>query len=422
MTAFPTRKAARTDFAALAVFALVYLGMALGRVPGSGIDRTGIALLGALLLYFSGIVDGAGARSAIDFPTLLVLFGLMLLSAEFELAGFYHWCSLRLVRARLSPLRLLTVVVFVAGGLSAILTNDVVVFATVPALCRGLRRRGLDPRPFVIATAMATNAGSAATILGNPQNVLIATKGGLDFWQFLLLCAPPAVATLALVVAVIWLAWRNRILLGAPAEEAADPEAASLHRARLAKTVLATAVLLALFAAPLPKVEGVLVVAALLLTSRELSTRERLAHIDWPLLVLFTALFVVTEVALTTVPARETIAALTASGFALSALGHLLPVTLLGANLIGNVPLVVALLAAFSPLSTTTLYALALFSTLAGNLLITGSMANIIAMERARTVDVTVGFAEHARIGIPVTLLSLLMAGLWLSLLAGARW
>ncbi len=410
------------DLAAPTVFALVYLGMALGRVPGSGIDRTGIALLGALLLYFSGIVDGAGARSVIDFPTLLVLFGLMLLSAEFELAGFYEWCSLRLARARRSPLMLLAMVVFVAGGLSAVLTNDIVVFAMVPALCRGLRRRGLDPRPFVIATAMATNAGSAATILGNPQNVLIATRGGLDFRQFFLLCAPPAAATLALSVGVVWLAWRHRVRLEAPAEEAADPEAASLHRSRLAKAVLATVVLLALFAAPLPKVEGVLVVAALLLSSRELSTRERLAQIDWPLLVLFAALFVVTEAALGTLPAREAIASLTASGFALGALGHLLPVTLLGANLIGNVPLVVALLTAFSPLSTTALYALALFSTLAGNLLITGSMANIIAVERARRVGVGVGFAEHARIGIPVTLLSLLMAGLWLSLLAGARW
>ena len=168
----------------LVVFAAVYLGMALGRWPGLKVDRTGIALLGAILLYGSGAVDGAAVLAAIDFPTLVILFGLMILSAQFAACGFYDWCSARIATAAACrPRRCSALTVVAAGLLSAVLANDVVVFAMTPMLCTGLVRRGLDPRPFVIALAGGANAGSAATIIGNPQNILIGEVGGLDFWR-----------------------------------------------------------------------------------------------------------------------------------------------------------------------------------------------------------------------------------------------
>ena len=194
----------------LVVFAAVYLGMAIGRWPGLKVDRTGIALLGAILLYGSGALDGAAVLAAIDFPTLVVLFGLMILSAQFAACGFYDWCSARIATAALPPAALLAITVAAAGILSAVLANDVVVFAMTPMLCAGLVRRGLDPRPFVIALAGGANAGSAATIIGNPQNILIGEVGGLDFWRFLAACAPPALAGLACVFLVVWWQWRTR--------------------------------------------------------------------------------------------------------------------------------------------------------------------------------------------------------------------
>ena len=132
----------------LVVFAAVYLGMAIGRWPGLKVDRTGIALLGAILLYGSGALDGAAVLAAIDFPTLVVLFGLMILSAQFAACGFYDWCSVWIATAALPPAALLAITVVAAGILSAVLANDVVVFAMTPMLCTGLVRRGLDPRPF----------------------------------------------------------------------------------------------------------------------------------------------------------------------------------------------------------------------------------------------------------------------------------
>jgi Na+/H+ antiporter NhaD/arsenite permease-like protein len=396
----------------LLVFAAVYLGMAVGRWPGLKVDRTGIALLGAIVLYGAGAVSGPVVLDAIDFPTLVVLFGLMILSAQFAACGFYDWCSARIAGSDASPAALLAITVVTSGVLSAVLANDVVVFAMTPMLCAALARRGLDPRPFVIGLAGGANAGSAATIIGNPQNILIGEVGHLDFWAFLAACAPPALAGLACVHLVVWWRWRKRFEV--TANRSGDLPAAALDRVGLAKASFATLLLLALFATPLPHVEGVLLVAGYLLISRRLATRTMLGLVDWHLLVLFGGLFVVTEaLAVTGLPDRA-MAWLAASGLDAGSLAVLTPLTLLGANTIGNVPLVVLLLAVFPTLSEGAYYALAVLSTLAGNLLVVGSLANIIAVERVRDAGVRLSFAEHARCGVPITLLSLLLALAWL--------
>jgi Na+/H+ antiporter NhaD/arsenite permease-like protein len=403
----------------LVVFAAVYLGMAIGRWPGLKVDRTGIALLGAIVLYGSGALDGAAVLAAIDFPTLVVLFGLMILSAQFAVCGFYDWCSARIATAAGAPWALLAITVAAAGILSAVLANDVVVFAMTPMLCAGLKRRGLDPRPFVIALAGGANAGSAATIIGNPQNILIGEVGRLDFWPFLVACAPPALAGLASVFLVVWWRWRERLELK---ESRSDrPAAPDLDRPGLAKAAFATFLLLLLFATPLPHVEGVLLVAGGLLISRRLATRTMLGLVDWHLLVLFGGLFVVTAALAQTGLPEDALGWLEARGLQPESLAVLAPLTLFGANTIGNVPLVVLLLSVVPVMSEGAYYALAVLSTLAGNLFVVGSLANIIAIERARDAGVVVTFADHARCGVPMTLVSFLLALGWLALIGYAR-
>lgn len=395
----------------LIVFAAVYLGMALGRWPGLRIDRTGIALLGAIVLYVSGRISGGEALAAIDFPTLFILFGLMILSAQFAASGFYDWCAAGIAGYG-RPLPLLALVVSVAGLLSAVLANDVVVFAMTPLLCRGLLARGLDPRPYLIALAGAANAGSAATMIGNPQNILIAQLGRLDFWHFVGICGVPAVLALICVFMVVWLVWQRRWWL-APASANAQV-VPRLRRWQLGKGMLAALVLLILFATPLSHVSGVLAVAGALLVSRGLSSRDMLGMVDWHLLVLFAALFVVTKALASTGLPAQTVAALAHAGWTVDRPELLAPLTLLGSNTIGNVPAVMLLLAIWPRLEPHTLYALAIFSTLAGNLLLLGSMANLIVVERAREAGVRLGFADHARCGIPITLLSCGLAAVWL--------
>ncbi|HEX5078508.1 MAG TPA: SLC13 family permease, partial [Geminicoccaceae bacterium] len=342
---------------------------------------------------------------------LIILFGLMMLSAQYAACGFYDWCSARIAATRASPAAILALTVLVAGMLAAMLANDVVVFAMTPMLIKGLLRRGLDPRPYLISLAGASNAGSAATVIGNPQNILIGQVGGLDFWAFLAACGPPAAFGLVTVFAVVGFVWRRQ--LRDPADRRVEIEIPATDRAGVGKAVLATVALLVLFTTPLPHVTGVLVVAAVLLVSRRLATREILGLVDWHLLVLFVGLFVVTAALADAGLAAETFAALAAAGIDPQGLPALASLTLVGSNTIGNVPTVVLFLALFENLPAGALYAVATLSTLAGNLLIVGSLANIIVVERAKQSGVVLGFAEHARCGVPMTALSFAAALAW---------
>src|SRR5262245_9903077 len=147
------------------VFVLTYAGMALGRVPGLAVDRTGVALLGLIVLLASGELKLDEAGRAVDMPTITLLFALMIVSAQFEHSGFYAWVADRVTHAASNPKILLGALIAVTGVLSAILTNDVVAFALTPLVAAGLSSRKLDSRPYLIALAGAANAGSAATLI-----------------------------------------------------------------------------------------------------------------------------------------------------------------------------------------------------------------------------------------------------------------
>lgn len=398
-----------------AVFIAVYAGMALGRWPGLRIDRTGIALLGAIALVGFGAVSDETAARAIDAPTLIILFGLMVLSAQFAVSGCYDWCAAKLAGSAATPARILASTIAVGGLLSTVLVNDIVVFAMTPLLCLGLARRGLDPRPYLLGLAGAANAGSAATIIGNPQNILIGEIGGLGFWSFAAVCGPPALAALAIVYGAVRWRWRRELTSVNVPTAAAPPPA--LDRGGVAKSSLALVALLVLFTTPLDRATGVLLVAGFLLVSRRIETRRILGFVDWHLLILFAGLFVVTAAFTSTGWPGAALAVLGETGFALNSIVVLAPVAILGSNTIGNVPAVVLLLALHPTFAPAALYALALVSTLAGNLLLVGSICNIIVAERAREAGVTLTFADFARAGLPMTALSVLVALGWLAVL-----
>jgi Na+/H+ antiporter NhaD/arsenite permease-like protein len=398
----------------LAVFIATYLGMAFGRWPGLAIDRTGIALIGAILLIAVGALTLDEAARSVDLPTLLLLFGLMIVSAQYATSGFYDGVAARVARLGGSPRKLLAAVIVVAGGLSALLANDIVVFAMTPLLCAGLRQRGLNPTPYLIALACAANAGSAATLIGNPQNILIGQIGKLDFVAFLGYCAVPALLALAVVFAVIAVQWRGRWT--ANAGGGADLSAIPLTRDKrqFVKALVATGVLLLLFFTDAPRELSALAIAALLLLSRKVSSRELVGAVDYSLLLLFAGLFVVTGALAATPLAAEAFADLAAAGWLPDRLATLTPLALILSNTIGNVPAVILLLKVWPAPPEGALYGLALLSTLAGNLLIAGSLANIIVAERAAGAGVTLGFADHAKSGVPITLISMILAAFWL--------
>ncbi len=397
--------------ATFAIFAATYAGMAFGRIPGLRIDRSGIAMLGAIAMIACGALSPEHALAAIDFPTLLVLFGLMIVSGQLGTSGFYDLCAARITELGGSPLRLLAGVIFVSGVLSALLTNDVVVFALTPLLCRGLARRNVDPKPYLVALAAAANAGSAATPIGNPQNVAIAQVGSLPFLPFVLACALPAIVALAIVYAVVRVVHRQT--LARPAPPPVSGPAPTLDRPRAIKAGVAIAILVAGLLLPVPNALVVVAVAGALLVSRRVSSRQVLEQIDWPLLSLFASLFIVTAAFAATGEPSRWLDAIAAHGLAPDRARMLVPLAIVGSNTIGNVPLVALLLSVWRDATPGTLHALASLTTLAGNLTIAGSLANIIVAERASAEGVTLGFAEHARCGVAITLTSIVASTAW---------
>ena len=396
------------------IFAVTYFGMALGRLPGLRIDRAGIAVVAAVAVIASGVLSERQALGAINGETLIVLFAMMVISAQFGAAGAYDACARRIVASGRSPTFLLAAVVAVAGGLSTVLANDVVVFAMTPVLCSGLIGQGRDPRPFLIALAMASNAGSAATPIGNPQNILIGRVGDLDFLGFVQACAPPALIALGIVFVTVRLVWHAHFT-ARPAEPPEDAwvERTSLDGWQTLKGGFAVGAIVAVFLTPVETGLGALCVAAVLLLSRRLASRDMLSAVDWPLLLLFAGLFVVTAAMTATglsADAFEALARLVGDPTALPVLG---PALLLLSNLVGNVPAVILLLELLPGLGPAELHALAVLSTLAGNFLLVGSLANLIVAERAAQCGVHVGFLRFAQAGVPVALSSMAIAMWW---------
>ncbi len=400
----------------LIVLILTYAGMAAGRIAWLQVDRTGIALLAVITLLASGQMTLDDFGSDVDMPTIAFMFAMMIISAQFAEAGFIDFCARSITGRPRGPAALLALTVAVSGALSAVLATDILIIAIAPLLIAGAQDRGYDPRPLLVALAAATNAGSAATLIGNPLNILIGSLGRLDFWRFLAICAVPALFSLAVVFAVVWLQWRRRIAQSAPA--ARDPPAVPTHpldRNQTVKGAAALSVLLILFATPLPREIGALIIAALLLANRKITSRTMIAAVDWPLLLLVSCLFALTGALNHSGIAARILAFLTDHRLLPGSLVLLTPFSVLASNAIGGVPAAMLLLQLWPNAPAGVLYALALLSSLAGNLLLTGSLTNVLIAERAERMGVRLGFADHARAGVPIALLSIGFAVVWLA-------
>jgi len=402
----------------LLILILTYIGMAAGRIAWLRVDRTGIALLAVIALLASGQMTLDDFGSAVDLPTLAFLFAMMIISAQFAESGFIDLCACTITESRRGVATLLALTVAIGGGLSAVLATDILLIAISPLLIAGAQSRGFDPRPLVIALAAATNAGSAATLIGNPQNILIGALGRLDFWTFLAICAVPAILTLVVVFAVVWLQWHKRITQTVLAATL-DAPAITVHpldRNQTIKGAVALLALLVLFATPLPREIGALIIAALLLASRKITSRRMIAAVDWPLLLLVACLFGITGALNQSGFAAQLLEFLTDHELLPDSLLLLTPYTVLASNTIGGVPAAMLFLQLWPSAPPGVLYALALLSGLAGNLLLTGSLTNVLIAEHAERMGARLTFAEHARAGVPITIVSIGFAVFWLAL------
>jgi Na+/H+ antiporter NhaD/arsenite permease-like protein len=404
------------DATVLAVFAVVYLGMILGGLPFLQLDRTGVALLGAIAIVGLGVLTPEQAAQSIHLPTLLLLFSFMVISAQMRLGGFYTRVTLEIADLRVSPPALLAAVIAAVGVLSAVFSNDVICLAIAPVLADACLARRLDPVPYLLGLACAANVGSAATLIGNPQNMLIGQVLDLSFAGYFL----EAIVPVALGLAATWglIVWQTRgrwrtVLEDPPPERRQDY--AVYDRWQTAKGLaVAVALVAAFLLTDLPRDVLALIGAGLLMMSRRLHSNKMLGLVDWELLILFIGLFVVNHALAQTGLTERAVQWLSDAGVPLSETGPLFLTTLVLANVVSNVPAVMLLLpAATEPFSGPML---ALVSTLAGNLFIVGSIANIIVVDAARRRGIALDWRTHARTGVPVTLVTLAITAVWFAL------
>ncbi len=407
------------------LFTLTYLALAVGKVPRLRLDRAGIAFVGAALMLILGVLSIAQATSpqSIDYETLLLLLGMMVVVGYLRISGFFIRVGhLALDRIK-TPRGLLAATIVLAGILSAFLVNDIVCLALTPLVLHLARKRGYHPVPHLIGLATAANIGSAGTITGNPQNMIIGVQSAIPYLHFALRLMPVALLGLVVDFFVIAFVYRQALAQSATNPSQHNPHEDSAPHGRpvrwlLRKSVAAAGVSVVLFFCGLP-IALVAIGAAGFLMLNRLRPQRIYREIDWTLILMFIGLFMVVHAFQIHVVSgwgvehwdwilRHPVDRLSVAAAALS-------------NLVSNVPAVLLfepVIHAMPPASRNSAWlALAMSSTFAGNLTILGSVANLIVVENGRREGVNVGFWEYCKVGIPVTLLTLALGIAWLTFL-----
>ena len=390
------------------------VGVAVGRYPWLRMNRATIALVGATLLIIVGAISLDQAYEALDLNTLVLLFAMMILNVNLRLAGFFQLVASRIVRLASSPRQLLAWLILVSGVLSAVFLNDTIVLMFTPLVLEITTTLKRNPVPYLVGLVSAANIGSTATITGNPQNMLIGISSQIPFIAFSQYLAPVGLVGLGIAWIVLVLVYREEFSSGQKLQEVQlTPR---LYPPLLQKGLLAALLMIVAFVAGAPIPLAALTAAGLLLITRRLNPRRIFQEIDFSLLVFFSSLFIVTGAIETSGLSQglfEWMQPVAESGVA-----SLTAVAVVLSNLVSNVPAVM-LFRPFIPAFPDPHQAwltLAMATTLAGNLTLLGSVANLIVAESARNRGVRLSFVEYLKSGTPITLITLVIGVLWLGL------
>jgi Na+/H+ antiporter NhaD/arsenite permease-like protein len=394
------------------IFAATYAVIAIGKLPfRCRLDRPGAALLGASLMVACGTLSPSEAYRSIDFDTITLLLGMMIVVANLRLSGFFRiansWVATRAHR----PWMLLVAVTLVSGVFSAFLVNDTICLVLTPLALELVTHLRRNPVPYLLAIAMASNVGSTATITGNPQNIIIGSLSHIPYSRFAAALSPIAAVGLALTAILIILFFReefqtSEILLG-------EKLHVNANGPLVIKTIVITVAMIVAFFFFQPAAKIAIVAGSALLVTRRLKAEKVYREIDWSLLVMFCGLFIVVagvEKAVLTPQILDAVRSLHLERTAI-----LSGVTAVLSNLVSNVPAVLVLKPFLTQLAdqNRAWLTVAMASTLAGNFTILGSVANLIVVQKARAQNVEITFWTYFKIGAPLTVLTILV-GIWL--------
>lgn len=395
------------EIVAVAIFAVTYLLISGRRLKLLPLNRPAAALLGTTLMVGFGVLTPEQAYRAVNYDTLVLLLGMSIVSAYLHLGGFFDWTAHWVLRHARTPGRLLLSVVLASGLFSALLVNDTVCLLLTPLVVAVVLRGKLPLIPYLLALAMSANLGSVATLVGNPQNMIIGHLSGISFRRFSAALLPVAAVGLAIEFALLRFGFRRAFRgMAIPAADGLPPHVDSRL---LTLSGIVLALMFGGFLAGWNLAWTALGGAVVVMVFARRDTHEVLKLVDWHLLLFFAGLFVVVE-------------GLNVSGLPDRIYGQIHGVfgrspvaqawnfawfSAVGSNIFSNVPFVLVAARWISGFARPELMwkVMALATTFAGNLTILGSVANVIVVESARG-HVEVGFWDYAKYGIPVTIAS----------------
>ena len=397
---------------ALIIFIITYTGIIFTRLPKINIDRPSAAFFGAVAMIVFGVLSFEEAVMAVDYNTIALLLGMMIIISTLQLDGFFSLIAQKTLSWSRTPLHLLIFVTFVAGIASAFLVNDAVVLLFTPVIIAICRASSLNPVPFLIAEILSSNIGSAMTITGNPQNMLIGINSGIDYATFFVKLLP--ISIIGMVVVVLVVKWfyrshfRNGSVISAGTNHFTYEYVSMKYSVPVFIGVIIMFFLGKLLNLSIPVIA--LVGASLILILGKVKPSQVIKNVDWVLLLFFASLFIVVEGAVKAGLLDFFIHSETMTGD-IGGIVKLHGLSLFMSQIVSNVPYTVMMLPILKPISSEILWlTLASASTLAGNATIIGAMANLIVIESAEKHDVKIGFREFFKIGIIATFLSFIIS------------
>ena len=397
---------------AVIIFIITFLGIIYTRLPKVNIDRPSAAFFGAVAMILFGVLSFEEAVMAIDFNTIALLLGMMIVIAVLEIDGFFTFIAEKTISFSKSRNQLLIIIVLITGIASAFLVNDAVVLLFTPVIIQICRSAKLNPIPYLMAEIFASNIGSAMTITGNPQNILIGINSGIPYLHFLLHLLPVSLIGMIMIVLVVKIFFRKEFKNGNHLVFQEDEFNYNFQSMKSSVPIFIGIIILFFFShtinlsIPLIALAG----ASLILILGRIKPSQVIKEVDWVLLLFFAGLFI-------TVRGIEKVGVLnefinnTPVSNDLVGIASLHALSLILSQIVSNVPYTILMLPILKSASSDLLWlSLASAATLAGNATIIGAVANLIVIEVAKKYDIVIGFRQFFKVGILVTIITLLLS------------
>lgn len=397
---------------ALIIFIITYTGIIFTRLPKINIDRPSAAFFGAVGMVVFGVLSFDDAIKAIDFNTITLLLGMMVIITTLKLDGFFSLIAQKTIAYSKTQFRLLVIIVFVTGISSAFLVNDAVVLLFTPIIIAICRSSKLNPVPYLIGEILASNAGSVMTITGNPQNMLIGMNSGISYIEFIAFLTPIAIISLLIIIFIIRLIYpdnfRNHVKI-----EFEEKKFDFNFKSMKYSVPIFFIVVILFFVSPWINISIPLIAlagASLILIFGKIKPSTVIKEVDWVLLLFFASLFIVVH----GIEKAGLISGFLDNGFLAGdakGIGFIHAISLILSQIVSNVPFTVAMLPLMKSAGSNILWlALASASTLAGNATIIGAMANLIVIESAEKNGIKIKFWEFFKSGIIVTFITMALS------------